>query len=174
MTTEKQSDQGFDLDELLHERGIVDTEITNELEKSSSVRAEALMLTNYVENILKDCMVLLIGSKKARDMKRENILDILKEKKLLEQNMVEDVKKIFKIRDQFGHTMRLSLIVERIEPIIEKMEIVKLIKEQDATWDTWKIDEKVVGISFRIIGELQNVFTNILPIRNTKEGKTSA
>lgn len=126
----------FDKKKLSEDRIGVTEEYLEEINKNVGLRTEVLLLTNYVDNLLKDCIVMLTRSEKARSISRNTILEILKERKIISQEIFDDLKKINQIRDQYGHTMRLSLIEERIVPIIESMNVQTQIKEVIPEWDT--------------------------------------
>ena len=158
---EKNDDQCFDVDKLLEDRKFIDEEITQELKNSSSLRTNSLLLTNFIENILNDCIVILHSSVESRGIPRHRIVKILKEKGYLDSELAKEIEKIFKIRDLFAHTMSLSSIIEQTESKIQEMHTTEIVKNRDHTWDTYVIDEKITAITFEIISKLQDVFDGI-------------
>ena len=134
MTINKEKKPCFDIDELLKERELVDLEVNIEIsgEQKSfaphieigdkmAFRTHSLLLTNYIENLIKDCIVIINKSHEARKIPRDTINKILYDRNYVDENTFNDVKRIFKIRDQFGHTLKMSSIEKRIEPIIDQM-----------------------------------------------------
>ena len=152
----------FDIEKLIQERQLVDREITDELNYYPTSRIEGLLLTNYVENILKDCIVCLVKSKSARKISRQIINEILLDRKVIDSWMFEDVKKIFQIRDQYGHTMKLSVIDETIKPIMMKLTIASRLKKTLPEWDELPLDDKLSRITDSLILNLQICFENLL------------
>ena len=157
LTKNKESDLHYNLKRLIEERKLVDRKVTDELNHFPTSRSEALLLTNYVENIVKDFIEVILESHKAREIGKNTIVDILLEKNIISYELAQDIKKIFDIRNQYGHTMRLLLIDERVETLIEKMEITKKLKEK-GKWEEYDVDEKILTIAFHIIGMLQDIF----------------
>ena len=96
---------------------------------------------------MKDCIVYLTKSLKARDISRKTINNILLERGIIDDEIFGDVKRIFKIRDQFGHTLRISQIKERTEPILEKMHTVKQMIDVDPEWSKLPLEEKLSGVA---------------------------
>lgn len=121
----------FDEEKLKKQREIIQEEFLRAINDSSSFRVELLLLTNYVENVLKDCIVYLTKSLKARKIARNTINEILIERGVISKELFDDVNRIFKIRDLFGHNMRLSQIKKKAEPILEKMNTTKQMIEAD-------------------------------------------
>jgi len=119
----------FDKEKLMENRKIIGKEYLEEINKNIGLRTEIFLLTNYVENLVKDCIVLLTRSEKARGISRNVILEILKEKEIINQEIFDDLKKIYQIRDQYGHSMRLSLAEKRIKPIVESMSVQPQIRK---------------------------------------------
>jgi len=156
------SEDNFDEAELITERHLVEGEIVQEMNQSSSIRTEGLLLTNYVDNLLKDCIVYLTRSKKSRKISRKVIRDILLEKGIINKALFDDLKRIEDIRDQYGHTMRLSVISDRIEPIIEKMEGTVELKKLNLTWDDFDTMQKLSKVSLKIVNELNTVFARMI------------
>jgi len=154
-------EDNFDEAELITERHLVSGEITQEFNDTTSLRAEGLLLTNYVDNLLKDCIVYLFRSKESRGIDRKLIVRILHEKGIINDALRDDIRRIFDIRDQYGHTMRRTLIAERVEPILERMEVTKELKKLNPTWDTFETMEKLSKISISIISELEDAFSRM-------------
>jgi len=123
------SEDKFDKEKLIENRKIIGKEYLEEINKNIGLRTEIFLLTNYVENLVKDCIVLLTRSEKARGISRNVILEILKEKEIINQEIFDDLKKIYQIRDQYGHSMRLSLAEKRIKPIVESMSVQPQIRK---------------------------------------------
>ena len=151
----------FNWQKLIAERKKVEEELKEEFNDSGSVRSEGLLLTNWVDNLLKDCIVILTKSEKSRKIPRDVILKILLDRKFITKELADDIEKINQIRDQFGHTMRKSLIEERITPIIESMHLIKLLKDKFPEWDTWDNSQKLTIFSIYIIDTLNTVFYDI-------------
>lgn len=156
------SNGDFDWMKLIAERKKVEEELHDEFNEHGSIRSEGLLLTNWVDNLLKDCIVILTRSEKARSISRKVILEILADKGHISNELAEDIKRINQIRDQFGHTMRRSLIEERIAPIIENMSTVRKLKNNFKNWDTtMPFSEKITVFSLDIINILNDVFYKI-------------
>ena len=156
------SNGDFDWMKLIAERRKVEEELHDEFNEHGSVRSEGLLLTNWVDNLLKDCIVILTRSEKARSISRKVILEILVDKGHISNELAGDIKRINQIRDQFGHTMRRSLIEERIAPIIENMSTVRKLKNNFKNWDTtMPLSEKITVFSLDIINILNDIFYKI-------------
>lgn len=86
--------------------------MTDEINHYPTIRSEMLLIINYVENILKDCIVFLTWFEHFRKISGSVIIDILLDRSVIAENLFNDVKRIFKISDQYGHSLRLSKIDE--------------------------------------------------------------
>jgi len=137
----------FDEEELEKQRKIILDEFIKEIDDSSSFRVELLLLTNYVENVLKDCIVYLTKSLKARKIPRNTINEILLERDIIDKELFDDVKRIFDIRDLFGHNLRISQIKKKAEPILKQMNSAKKMIEADPEWSKLSLEEKLSGVS---------------------------
>jgi len=151
----------FDWQKLVAERKKVEEELKEEFNDSGSVRSEALLLTNWVDNLLKDCIVILTKSEKSRKIPRGVILKILLDRQFITKDFAEDIERINQIRDQFGHTMRKSVIEEKITPIIEKMNLTKDLRKTLPEWDNSSNHDKLTIFAISIIGSLNKVFYDI-------------
>lgn len=152
----------FDEEELVKQRKIILDEFMKEIDDSSSFRAELLLLTNYVENVLKDLIVYLTKSLKARNIKRETINEILFERNIITDEIFDDVKRIFKIRDQFGHTLRISQIKERTEPILGKMNTSIQMIEADPEWGKLPLEIRLSAVARGIAIILDLTFRSLV------------
>jgi len=151
----------FDWQKLLEERKLVQEELKEEFNDSGSIRSEGLLMTNWVDNLLKDCIVILTKSEKSRKIPRKVIVEILLDKKFITKELADDMGRINEIRNLFAHTMRKSVIEEKITPIIESMNEIKDVKKEFTTWDKFENSEKLTVFSINIIETLNKVFTNI-------------
>ena len=92
--------------ELMDERKLVRQEVYEEFKMDiDSFRAAGLIFTNYVENVCKNIVVYLEKNEKRRGLKRDRILKILKQNNVIDKEVEDDLKSVFDIRDEFGHTM---------------------------------------------------------------------
>lgn len=151
----------FDWRKLLDERKLVQEEVKEEFNDSGSVRSEGLLMTNWVDNLLKDCIVILTKSEKSRKIPRGVILKILLDREFISKELGQDIERINQIRDLFGHTMRKSVIEEKISPIVESMNQTKTLKDQFPDWEKWNSHERLTMFSIHIVGILNKVFFDI-------------
>lgn len=151
-------EEKFDADELLEERAKVSEEVIIEFGKDESIRARALLLTNYVDNELKDCIVMMTRSKKSRGISRGVIIEMLHERGYVNDLIYNDLKRIHQIRDKFGHTMRMSKIEEEVKKIIASTDVSLALKIQVPNWDNLPLSEKVHHVAERMLIDLNKVF----------------
>jgi len=162
MTKNKESNSGFDIEELIRERQLVDKEVIDELNHYPTTRTEALLLTNYVENIIKDCVAFLVKSNEARKIPRDTVKKILLDRGIIDMQTSKDIDRTFQIRDQYGHTMRLFRIENEIEPIMMKMNVVPQLRNKNPDWDKLEIDQRLTEITYAIIDNLQSCFQQLV------------
>ena len=86
--------------------------MTDEINHYPTIRSEMLLMINYVENILNGCIVCLTWFEHFQKISGSVIIDILLDRSVIAENLFNDVKRIFKISDQYGHSLRLSKIDE--------------------------------------------------------------
>jgi len=142
-------------------RGEIIQELIEELNSITSVRTECLLLANYVDNTLKDIMVMMMVSNKARKIARNTIVAILEEKKLVSNEMANDIGKIFEIRDLFGHRMKISEAEKMTGELIETMFVVSKLKEEKKDWDKKDVSGKISDIALKLVQELNSIYSNI-------------
>ena len=136
-------------------------EMMNEIENTNSVRVECLLVTNYVESLLKDIMVVMTVSENSRKIARGTIVEILKDKRLITSEMATDIKKMFTIRDFFGHSMKIEECEKRSEEIIKGMDIPIRLRKRQHNWDKIDLTGKITSIALIILSTLDEVFENI-------------
>lgn len=136
-------------------------EMMDEIQNCTSVRAECLLVTNYVESILKDIMVVMTVSEKSRKIPRLVIVEILKDKKLLTPEMATDIKKMFNIRDFFGHNLKLVDAEMKCVSEIQGMNIPKSLRIQQSNWDNIDLTGKITSIALVMLNDLDTIFENI-------------
>ncbi len=56
----------------------------------------------------------------------------------------------------------LYIIPERIDPIIENMEVTSILKGLNPTWDSFETMQKLSKISLRIVSELNSAFARMV------------
>ena len=156
----------FNLLEIMNENQIIEEEFLKELHESNSIRTGCLILTNYAENIIRNIISIEFQSLKIRKISRETIVDILYEKEILNKEAFDDFKRIFQIRDFYGHNMRLTEIDKEIAPIIDAMHQTKKTRKESPNWDDLTSHEKVKRISIPIMGFLKTILIQ------TAEGRT--
>ncbi len=161
------NDENFDQEKLIQERDVVNQEFEDEIHlwesvERTSVRHEGLLMTNYVDNLLKDCIVLLFRSNNAWKISRDTILKILKERGYIDSIVFQDLLKLNKIRDLYGHTMRLSKIDERIKPIIENMNLVSEMKDMIPEWEDNDDHSNIWNLSMYMINIVNGIFDKIV------------
>ena len=166
MTKKEESKLTFDFQRILDERIAIDREVTDEINHFPTIRSEMLLVTNYVENILKDCIVCLTMSEHSRKISRNVIADILLDRNVISGDLFDDVKKIFKIRDQYGHSLRLSKIDEQIEPIILNLNIIKGFQQNFPDWDSLSTEDKFGKIIGLLNFQLKNCFVELAKKEN--------
>ena len=140
----------------------IEREVNDEINHFLTIRSEMLLVTNYVENILKDCIVCLTRSEHSRKISREVIVNILLDRNVISEELFYDVKKIFKIRDQYGHSLRLSKIDEQIKPIILNLNIIKGFQNNFPNWDSMSIEDQFYKIIGLLNLQLKNCFSNLV------------
>jgi len=111
---------------------------------------------------LKDCIVFLTKSLKARKIARNTINEILLERDVIGKELFDDVKRIFDIRDLFGHNLRISQIKKEAEPILENMNTTKDMIEADPEWNKRPLEEKLSGVVRGVAIVLQLTFNKLV------------
>ncbi len=166
MIDNKERQHTFNFKNILAERQMVDMEVSDEINHWPTIRSEMLLSTNYVENILKDCIVCLTRSEYSRKISRDVIASILMDRDVIPEELFEDVKKIFKIRDQYGHSMRLSKIDNEIKPIVLKLNCIRGYQKNYSDWDELSDDEKFEKIIGFLNFCLQGCFEKLVRKEN--------
>jgi len=151
-------EDNFDADELIEERAKVSDEVEVEFEKDKSVRARSLLLTNYVDNQLKDCIVMMTRSKKARGISRKVVIEILYERGYVYDLIYQDLIRVNRIRDLFGHTMRMSKIEDEVKKIIASTDVSHALRIQVPNWENLSVSEKVQHVALRMLIDLDKIF----------------
>ena len=130
-------------------------EAIDEMNTSKSPRVEVLLLTNSIESILKDFMEFLLSSKQARQIPRETIVKILKEKKRISKELAHDVTLIFKIRDAFAHKISLNQANEYAEDeILPNLNCVKTESKKIPNYEIKPLHEKLIDVSDWVFANL--------------------
>ncbi len=130
-------------------------ELQSELKSISSPRAKSLLLTNYADSLLNDFMEELLSSEKARNIPRDIIINILKEKKILPDDLGADIRSTLKIRDAYAHRIILKEANDYVEQqIIPNMNCVKNEASKVTDWDKKDIHEKIEDIANWIIVQM--------------------
>lgn len=124
-------------------------EIMTELGNSKSERVEILLLTNSTESVLKDFVEVLLQTEEARRIPRELIVDILKDKKLIDDDTASDVKAIFKIRDAYAHRLSLKEANMSVEKqILPNMNCVKKeLMPNVQGWEQRPLTQKILDVA---------------------------
>lgn len=142
------------------------TDITDRIKKrqeafdqelnSNSERADLLLITNNVEASVRDIYEFLMGNKERRFDRRKEILKILREKNLLNDNLREDLRLFFEIRDQFAHNMIIDDANREAEKNLEQTSFVKLRANEDPQWENRSTREKIIRVYNALMPELFN------------------
>lgn len=138
-----------------------------EINLTKDARAEALLLTNYVESVLKDCIVLLFRSLKARGIPRKIMVSILEDKEIFEKSLAQDILRCFDIRDKYGHNISMDEIAKDVKSIFESMDEFKIWNLGDDEFHTWKLDQRLFYVINGLQNELQRTYWSI--VVNSKE-----
>lgn len=136
-------------------------EIMDEINTTTSVRAECLLVTNYVESLLRDIMVVMTVSDSSRKIARNTMVEILKDKLLLTSEMATDIKKMFLIRDSFGHSLKIAEVEQNCENIIKGMHIPIRLRARQDNWDKIDLTGKITSIALVMLNTLDEIFENI-------------
>ena len=64
MTKNKESMDGFDLEEIIQEQSIIERETSEEISYFPHIRSNALVMSTYIETILEHCICYIVKSKK--------------------------------------------------------------------------------------------------------------
>jgi len=135
-------------------------EVVAELRENNSLRAESLILTNFIESVLKDIMEYDLQTKYARKISRQIIVDILYDKGILNEELKNDIKRIFNIRDLYGHNLSIPELQIEVEKIIATMNVTVALKGKIVVWDKLLANEQLSRVAIKIIPELDNVFAD--------------
>jgi len=150
MTYNKESMEGFDLEEIIQEQLIIERETTDEVNHYPHIRSNALVMSTYIETILEHCICYIVQSKKGQKIPNRITNDILLDRKIIDSELHDDLNRIFEIRNHFAHQVNLSKIEQSIEPVMEKMnvtcELGDLLHWKDLDIDSrlWKIMSAVL------------------------------
>lgn len=125
----------------------------DELNSISSTRAEILLLTNFVEYLLKDIIEEVLESNSARKIARSTVVDILTDKKMIENEIASDIKKIFEIRDFYAHNVEIDIADKKTDELIPNMSIVKNELDTRPEWESDR-GKKILLISNSILHKL--------------------
>jgi len=158
----------FDAEKFLKERNEVNKEFIQEFQKDESVRTRSLLLTNFVDKQIKDCVVMLIRSEKARGISREVSIEILNEKNYLDL-IYKDLKRINQIRDLFGHNLRMSIIEKEVSNIIENSDVVHALRILIPNWENLSVSEKLHHFALRMSADLDRIFELITVTTSVKD-----
>ena len=131
-------------DDLIKRKISTAIEIMEELKNSKSSRIEILLATNYAEFILKNFMEFLLQSEKGRDIPRTIIIDILEDKKIIDKELANDVRKLFQIRDAYAHRLSLNKANEYVEKeVLPNLNCVKKESPKVTDWQKRPIIQKI-------------------------------
>jgi len=128
--TKVSKDKSFFESDLTIEREEVYKEFIDEINETGSIRSETLLIFTFIESILKDIISLLLKSKAARRIARDRIVEILEENEVLNCYIGADIRKVFDIRDLYGHSLKKSVIEQQIRGIINTMFATEHLKEK--------------------------------------------
>ena len=152
----------MDADEIITRQTSLTKEMIKEMKISKSVRTDVLLITNHIEFVLADFMELLLGTEKAREVRRGLIVDILEDMGILTKDFAYDIRQIFQIRDAYAHKLSLN----QIHDFIEKRHLpnLKCIKQNPTkflNWEEKSLNEKITHVSEWISTELLMRFYEI-------------
>jgi len=160
-------DKEFFESDISVERSEVYNEFLMEINETGSVRSETLLIFTFIESILKDIISLQLESKTARRISRDRIVEILEENEILNCYIGADIRKVFDIRDLYGHNLKKTVIEKEINNIINSMFTTEYLKDEFAENPKAKnFDERDLGIQLsdigmKLINELQKVYTSV-------------
>jgi len=173
-------DKNFFESDLSIEKEIVFKEFAEEINETGSVRSETLLIFTYIESILKDIISLKLKSKSARDISRDVIIKILEENQTLNCYIGADIRKVFDIRDLYGHNLKRSVIEKQIKGIIETMFTTEYLKKEFAknpkaqNWEDRQLNIQLSDIGMKLINELSQLYySEYIDNADTKQKKVA-
>ena len=143
-------------------------DVLQEMGATNSFRVKALLLTNFIESLLKDFMEFLLKTEEGREIPRNLIVKILLDKKIINSEISKDIKHIFEIRDAYAHHLSLIQANAKIEKeILPKMKCVKHRSSQIPDWNKRDLDTKIIDVSDWVFANLLMDFDQMTkqPIR---------
>ncbi len=146
-------------------KGTVYKEWLDEMNETGSIRSETLLIFTYIESVLKDIISLLLKSKSSRLISRDVIVKILEENKTLNCYIGADIRKVFDIRDLYGHNLRKSVIEKEVKGIINTMFTTEFLKKKFAKdpkeqdWDKRHLSIQLSDIGIVLINQVNVIFT---------------
>lgn len=129
---------------------------------SNSDRADLLLITNNVEASVKDIYEFLKEDPNARRHSRKEILKELRNKDYLNDNLREDLRLFFEIRDQYAHNMIIDDAHEEAEKLLAQTTFVKLRSKEDPDWKYKKIREKIIRVYNALMPTLLNQWNSVV------------
>lgn len=150
--------------DLTTERAEVFKEFVDEINETGSIRSETLLIFTFIESVLKDIISLLLKSKTARKIDRDRIVEILEENQVINCYIGADIRKVFDIRDLYGHSLKKSVIEQQIKGITNVMFTTEYLKEKfDAdtntrNWDDRDLSTQLSDIGLELITQMQQTY----------------
>lgn len=158
-------DRNFFESDLTIERDEVYKELLDEINETGSIRSETLLIFTFIESILKDIISLLLQSKTARRFARDRIVEVLEENEVLNCYIGADIRKVFDIRDLYGHNLKKSVIEPNIKGIINTMFVSEHLKKkfddnpEAKNWDDRHLSIQLSDIGLELISQMQKIYT---------------
>ncbi|MGB6462763.1 MAG: hypothetical protein WBF38_00870 [Nitrosotalea sp.] len=150
-------------DEIITRKISIANEIIEELKNSKSPRIEILLATNYSEFILKNFMEFLLQSGEARRIPRDTITDILEDRKIIDKELADDIRKLFHIRDAYAHKPSLNEANEYVEKqVLPNLNCVKKESPKFTDWDKRPLTQKIFDACEWIFVHLDMRFHDIV------------
>lgn len=146
-------------------KGTVYKEWLDEMNETGSIRSETLLIFTYIESLLKDIISLLLKSKSSRQISRDVMVKILEENQTLNCYIGADIRKVFDIRDLYGHNLRKSVIERQVKGIINNMFTTEFLKKKFAkdpkeqNWDKRHLSIQLSDIGITLINQVNDIFT---------------
>jgi hypothetical protein len=132
--------------------------------------------------VLKDIISLKLQSKTARKIARDRIVEILEENETLNCYVGSDVRKVFDIRDLFGHNLKKSVIENEVRKIIETMFVTDSLKKKFSknseakNFEDRELHIQLSDIGIELINQVENIYKREMidsALRKQKESKTA-
>lgn len=159
----KQTRTPFDESEFHDKVQVYFLEYMGELQKTTDKKSEIFIQVNYFNTVLNNAMEYLLKTNKARGIKPHQIIDILFERKIINNTDAINANKIIKIKNLYSHQNDSPHMMRNVAQIINKIELKDQTnhstKELNENTE-WDIYQKLDLIIYDLIGNIQNKISN--------------